>query len=388
VSVADRTLELRLGDQYATIRFPTPLPTTLRYCIRLVGVKDLAGNALDQSSASIDLIVLPGDITGDGRITVNDAGALGTLLGTTEIDPLNPFHVRGDLNRDGAITTGDAAIILASLGTDLRFAINPCSNFGPSGATWSGDAPNGAGVAAGGPLAKDADGAGTRITGASRPAADRGRFSGGQPLLVSAARGEDAEARALPPLDGMLAVRSLTHDEMEFAVMLAAYGLAEAVDAETTRPAAEWRAVAVPQPLAADAALAALVELLTEQGIDCAMVVETEDGRRAAMIPEVRLQLRSGLPEDWADRMLETILSKHASSFGISRVGNHAVLSLEPLFGRAIAAVAATLARRSEIEALEVTLVELDPMNADSGHPASTEADGQLGEVDESEKTP
>ena len=403
VPVADRTLELRLGDQYATIRFPTPLPTRLRYCIRLVGVKDLAGNALDQSSASIDLILNPGDITGDGRVTVNDAGALGTLLGTTEIDPLNPFHVRGDLNRDGSITTGDAAIILASLGTDLRFAINPCSNFGASGATWNGDAPTGAGGAAGGPLAKDADGAGTRIAGASRPAADRGRFSGGQPLLVSAARGDDAEARALPPLDGMLAVRSLTLDEMEFAVMLAAYGLVEAVDAEaedskaegskavdatTTRPTAEWRAVAVPQPLAADAALAALVELLTEQGVDCAMVVETEDGRRAAMIPEVRLQLRSGLPEDWADRMLETVLSKHASSFGISRVGNHAVLSLEPLFGRALAAVAATLARRSEIEALEVTLVGLDPMNADSGHPASTEADGQLGEVDESEKTP
>ncbi len=76
VPVDDRTAELRLGDQYATVTFPTALPDGLRYCLRFLGVRDVAGNLLDQESGGIDFASVPGDVTGDLRVTVNDAGAI------------------------------------------------------------------------------------------------------------------------------------------------------------------------------------------------------------------------------------------------------------------------------------------------------------------------
>ncbi len=380
VPVADRTLELRLGDQFATIRFPTPLPNGLRYCIRLVGVTDLAGNALDQSSASIDLVVLEGDITGDARVTVNDAGAIGTLLGTATIDPLNPFHVRGDLNRDGAITSADAARIVAAFGADLRFAVNPCANQGLAGASWAG------GGDAGG---TSADGVNSTASAAAQPAlgvgplrnaSERAAQGRGPKLFISAVRGDETESRTLQALAGLVAVRSRTLDEVELAVMLASYGLVEAVEADAIRPADAWRAVIVPQPFSGDAALLALIELLAEQEIECAMVVETEDGSRAAMLPELRVALREGLPGDWADRMLDTVLGKHAVRYGISRLGQRAVISLEPMFGRALSEVAAALARRTEVLSVEITLAPLDAAARDDGAVAQIDPKRESGE--------
>ncbi len=126
----DREFDLRLGNQYADLRFTPPLPENLRYCIRVVNVKDLAGNTLAGDSARVDLTALPGDLTNDLRVTVNDGGALATLLGTSPIDPLNPYHVRADINRDGSVTMSDMAILLTQVGTDLRFVPTTCIDVG------------------------------------------------------------------------------------------------------------------------------------------------------------------------------------------------------------------------------------------------------------------
>jgi hypothetical protein len=123
----DLSVALRGGDRFADITFSPPLPSGYRYCIRLVGVTDYAGNLVDAASGSIDLAVLEGDVTGDGRVTVNDAGAIGSLLGVP-FDASDAHIVRCDINRDGAVTMADALLVVSAIGGDLRGVASPCAS--------------------------------------------------------------------------------------------------------------------------------------------------------------------------------------------------------------------------------------------------------------------
>ncbi|MBL9000655.1 MAG: hypothetical protein JNK25_05910 [Phycisphaerae bacterium] len=110
------------------ILFTPALPDRGRYCVRLVGVRDAAGNPLDGVDR-LDITALAGDTTFDRRTNNTDAGAVQSLMGTNPIDPANAQHVRADLNTDGRIDAADRTFALTRRGADLRHVLSPC----PSG---------------------------------------------------------------------------------------------------------------------------------------------------------------------------------------------------------------------------------------------------------------
>ncbi len=110
------------------ILFTPALPDRGRYCVRLIGVRDAAGNPLDGVDR-LDITALAGDTTFDRRTNNTDAGAVQSLMGTNPIDPANAQHVRADLNTDGRIDAADRTFALTRRGADLRHVLSPC----PSG---------------------------------------------------------------------------------------------------------------------------------------------------------------------------------------------------------------------------------------------------------------
>jgi hypothetical protein len=138
-----KSVLLRLGNQYADITFTPPLPEGARYCIRLVQVKDAAGNPLEAAGSRIDVSSVLGDVTNDLRVTADDISALNALVGESAINASNPFQVRSDLDRDGAITTTDLAILIGSIGLDVGGTEKPCGS--GSEVVVAGDPGDGAG---------------------------------------------------------------------------------------------------------------------------------------------------------------------------------------------------------------------------------------------------
>ncbi|MEY3143914.1 MAG: hypothetical protein RLY21_2407 [Planctomycetota bacterium] len=374
VPVADRTVTLRLGDQYADIEFPTPLPDARRYCIRLVGATDLAGNLIDQDSGSIDLVVLAGDVTGDLRVTVNDAGAIGSLVGAT-FDPLNPYHVRSDVNRDGAITMADANLVVAAIGRDFRFAVNPCTDLSSGFRIAPSDNGGGNGDGA---QAGTADGGiargGVGATGRGGSFASAGRGKGNIPVAQVAGatvRGEERiDLIALRPArDGSNA------NAATVAFAAALFGLAEAVPAVDE---GGWAAYVLPEIARSDAAREALALLLANEAIECADVLLVDDGasvepRLVAVVPEITIAWREIMPATWRDEIVaRTLSSAGISSYGLTAVGDRTTVSVAPLRGNALYALFNRFAKRTECR--EVSL-RLEPIGVEG--PEQSEPDSE-----------
>ena len=378
VPVDDRTVSLRLGNQYADIGFPTPLPDALRYCIKIVGATDLAGNAVEQDSGSIDLVVLAGDVTGDLRVTVNDAGAIGSLLNAT-FDPLNPLHVRSDVNRDGQITMADAMIVVGAIGRDFRFAANPCTGFSPPGALI---APNGGFNGGGG--AGDGGGRNGSTTlvagGGSRLGGARGGAVGTGDVTIARVSGVDVRADGRTDLLALRPSRDGETDGGTVAFAAALFGLAEVV------PASEqdgWSAYSLPAALASDAARAALVEMLANESVESADVVAVDlDGSGetvlAAVLPEIGITWRDILTESWRDQVLERTLSAAGvGSYGITAIEDRTTVSVAPLHGKGLFSLFHAFLKRGECESVSL---RLEPIGASHGgadmDPASSVPDG------------
>ncbi|MFM7259247.1 MAG: CARDB domain-containing protein [bacterium] len=388
VPVGDRTAELRLGDQYATVTFPTPLPNGLRYCIRLLGVRDLAGNLLDQGSGGIDLALVPGDVTGDLRVTVNDAGAIGSLLGQT-VDPLDPYLVRADLNLDGTITMADASLVVAAIGTDLRFAINPCSNLGDNRILEDGD-----GDGAGDDLANADDVAahGGRPWGGSvthgglgrRPSDGRGDGRGD---VVGDGRGEqvvlsrDGESVLSATLRGdVIAVRGLaTEDLLE---VLGLYRM------ELVHPPAEgdavdvdlhaWTLARLPAMASTPASVRWLALMLEGEGVEAAAVAELAGGALVAVLPEVEIAFVPGVPANWIERLMPTLVPS-GSWKPVGQLG--ALVDLRPLFGAEVHHMVRVLSARREFALVRCRMEPIGGVESgDSGSGVHGE-DGVIQEV-------
>ncbi|HPM24875.1 MAG TPA: hypothetical protein PLP66_13285, partial [Phycisphaerae bacterium] len=134
------------------ILFDPPLQDFASYCIELIDVTDMAGNALQ--NGQVQITKLQGDATGDRRVNNTDVGAVSSLVGTDPIDPLNPHHLRSDVNLDGKIDMADVNIVLTARGRDAR-VLRPClsDESGPDAAPVSED-----------DVATEEPGAGTRAT--------------------------------------------------------------------------------------------------------------------------------------------------------------------------------------------------------------------------------
>jgi len=378
VPVDDRTAELRLGDQYATVTFPTALPDGLRYCLRFLGVRDMAGNLLDQESGGIDFASVPGDVTGDLRVTVNDAGAIGSLLGQA-VDPLDPYLVRADLNLDGMITMADAAVVVASIGMDLRFAINPCSDLGDNrmleggqgvgtdsgeglaaadGATPHGGRPSGGAVTHGGLGRRPSDGGGE---GGERVMLSRD----GDSVLSATLRGDVVAVRGMPAAE-LLEVLGLYRMEP-------AHPIAEGVDPAEELDADAWTLAKLPSMASTPASVRWLALMLVGEGVEVAAVAELADGTLVSVLPEVEIAFVPGVPERWIERLMPTLVPggswKPLGDWG-------AMVDLRPLFGAEVHQMVRILAGRREFGSVRCRREPIGPV-------ASEEEEEALGSIDE-----
>jgi len=126
-----------LGDteRSVIIEFNPPLPTDATYCVQLAGLSDRAGNPLSGELVRLRFTALAGDVTGDARVNNSDVGAIATLLGTEQVDPLNERHLRSDIDGDGDIDDYDLEVVLEARRRDARFLPNPCADQTEPGAS-------------------------------------------------------------------------------------------------------------------------------------------------------------------------------------------------------------------------------------------------------------
>jgi len=318
------TLQLRLGDQYGDLSFDPPLPVGQRYCIRLVGLEDAAGNAMDQASARIDLTLQPGDVTGDNRVTVNDAGALVTLFGTLAIDPLNPYHVRCDIDGDGSITNLDLAVLLGQLGRDWRGFSTPCMGFAPV-MTGPNQVAGTDGAAGEGAAGQGLRGGASGASGASGAAAGG---TGGR--LVRSGGADDASVMVLAMVDGRSERCRIRPD------LLAVEQGFDAADAEEfaldrVRPGCDpcsWDIYAAGAHPLSMAAARTLQSMLEGVGVRTAAVVERADGTLAVLLPEIALVAREDLPAGWVDRAIDAAMAGAPAHDVQAGEGAHRAVSL------------------------------------------------------------
>jgi len=113
------------GLTYEIILTPA-LPDKARYCFRVQGISDAAGNALSIPNSRRSVAALKGDAFEDRRVNNTDVGGVLSLVGTNPINPANTNHVRSDVNTDGRVDVADRAIVLAARNTDLRAVNEPC----------------------------------------------------------------------------------------------------------------------------------------------------------------------------------------------------------------------------------------------------------------------
>jgi hypothetical protein len=298
------SVQLAVGERDARLIFDPPLANDRRYCIRLVGVTDLAGNLLVGGADRLDLAVLKGDLSGDARVTVNDAGAIAGLLGVP-FDPSNALVVRADIDRNGLVEMADLMAILADIGADLRtVGANPC---------------------AGGVLA-DGEGGGVDVEsfdastvtnildliGRDRSAGQDRRGVGGTALAEGA---RQSIVLSVGPASGD-AVRGLVRLDMlvlHGAELQVIFDVAEAFGLEVLgRPMTDVLLsgavlVQLPQGLWTPEASQMLAFLLEGQSVSAAVVLEDAGGRLAVMHPGVAARIRAGGSADALAVMLDSL---------------------------------------------------------------------------------
>jgi hypothetical protein len=372
------TLDLRTGNQYADVTFSPPLPTGLRYCIRLVGLRDESGKQLDAASGRIDLTLQPGDVTGDNRVTVNDAGALVSLLGTESIDPLDPYQVRCDIDGDGSITQLDLTVLVGQIGRNWNGFSTPCASAAPSAPGSSpqvaGTAGDGRAATGGAPLGGGSGGGAAGVgmgggTGRGRGAAAGGddgpAGAGAAPTLVLAVTGGTPETASLRA-DLVATESGVDPDSMaEFALERLLPGCEPC----------EWEVYAAdghPISLSAARTLQLMLEGL---GLRTASVAQRADGSLVLLLPELDIVAREGIPAGWIDRAVAAAMDGAAP---------HAVVDGSSPQARTVALRSATLAElveamrrlaaRREFSDIRIRTLEVQPAPA--------------GDADQSEEAP
>jgi hypothetical protein len=307
---------LTLGGTGAEISFAPALPSGLRYCIRIVGATDVAGNPLSAASARLDVAVATGDATGDQRVNVTDFGAIATLLGV-EVDRANPAHVRCDLDGSGAITQSDLALAMAANGVDLRAAVNPCTTF-LQGSTFAGgampspdhdgsrvsSAPSLADMLRSGILGVGPAGAGDpRARRDDAPAdSDAAPIVDGDRVHLGGAVGSLPRGAVLP---GVVALRTAP----ERLALGDALSPADAADAFAFTPIGEiggWFVAIAPAEHHTPASLAAVSAMLVASGLDVGVVVHMGGGWVEIVGPDLAVRFRDTIPASWQRRVLDS----------------------------------------------------------------------------------
>jgi len=303
---------LTVGGTAAEIGFTPALPSGLRYCVRIVGATDVAGNLLAAATARLDVAVARGDVTGDRRVNVTDFGAIATLIGVT-VDRANPAHVRCDLDGSGTITQADLVSAMSGNGVDLRAAVNPCSTFlrsapNADGGVASADSA-GDGVTAGGGSMSVAD----RLTNAfGGVRGDRGRGNGNGAIasdaLVVGSRVQLGELIASLPRDtmlpGLLALRP-TPERLANGAGIAPRDAAEAFALVALGEVDGWLVALAPADQHTPASIAAMGSMLVASGLDVGVVVHAGEGWAEIVGPDLSVRFRGGIPQEWQRRVVD-----------------------------------------------------------------------------------
>ncbi|MFM1822994.1 MAG: hypothetical protein RI967_1260, partial [Planctomycetota bacterium] len=294
---------LTFGGTGAEILFEPALPAGLRYCVRIVGAADAAGNLLVASTARLDVAVVVGDATGDQRANATDFGAIATLLGV-EVDRANPVEVRCDLDSDGTIDQTDLALAMAANGVDLRAAVNPCTSF-LSGAVAAGDgvaqAPRDGGVPGATRGGGTHGGSGRSARGGDGDGTDADADASAESTLASML--ESLPDGAVVP--GLLALRESPEGRRAGTALAAA----EAAAAFALEPLGEvdgWLVALAPAEQHTPASVAALGAMLVASGLDVGVVVHAGDGRASVVGPDLVVRFRDRIPADWQRRVVDS----------------------------------------------------------------------------------
>ncbi len=303
-----RSLQLGAGEISATIGFEPPLPPG-RYCIRLVGVTDQAGNFLDGETSRLDLAVTPGDVSGDLIVDVVDSTEVSNLLGIDEIDRFDPWQVRADLDRDGDIDLDDADIVNENRPTDHSVLITTCTllNLGDDradkGLTLSVATASDALNAGAGSFTGVGSHTGGRPSGGSKGAWELFETAVGETMPLGWTDG-DSDPVAFPVILNRIAVRHGTGAERLESV-LAGLG----IDRGTIVPLAEdgWFWASLPTHLASPAGHASIGARLAGRGIVSSPVVAVGPDRVMVANPGVLLDFDPLIPSDWQDRAVEEV---------------------------------------------------------------------------------
>ncbi len=307
---------LTLGGTGAEIGFTPALPSGLRYCVRIVGATDAAGNLLAANSARLDVAVATGDVTGDQRTSVTDFGAIATLLGV-EVDRANPTHVRCDLDGSGTVTQADLSLAMSANGIDLRAAVNPCTTF-LQGTTFAGgampspdddgsrvaSAPSLADMLRSGLLGVGPAGAGnTSARGDGAPAdSDAAPVVDGDRIQLGAVVESLPRGAVLP---GVVALRA-TPERLALGDALSP---ADAVEAFAFTPVGSvdgWFIAVAPAEHHTPASLAAVSAMLVASGLDVGVVVHMGGGWVEIVGPDLSVRFRGTIPASWQRRVLES----------------------------------------------------------------------------------
>lgn len=342
------TADLTLGGTSAEIAFEPALPSGLRYCVRVVGARDLAGNLLDGASARLDVAVVTGDVTGDMRVNVTDLGALATMIPVMEVDRAAPLEVRLDLNADGRIDSADLLVAVQAYGLDLRAAVNTCSSFGVVQVAQGG----GAGAHAGGGASLDGTtewgvpaGGGWRSRGeAGAPGSGDGHMRGGGPGAVAAGTAATAPAPVVSSTSapserlalGWIAIRA---GVAERALGLTSHEILEAYGITVASELEEWTVARLPVHLEEPMRSSVLVVLLVGAGFDVGVVEWRADGALRVVGPEVLATFRPETPAAWQAWVLDSLHGMDRVAIGpstwrlnaLSRQGRDAWIAMRQL---------------------------------------------------------
>jgi hypothetical protein len=347
---------LTLGGTGAEIGFTPALPSGLRYCVRIVGATDTAGNLLAANSARLDVAVATGDVTGDQRTSVTDFGAIATLLGV-EVDRANPTHVRCDLDGSGTVTQADLSLAMSANGIDLRAAVNPCTTF-LQGTTFAGGAmpspdddgsrvapaPSLADMLRSGILGVGPAGAGNASARGDGAPADTGASPvvDGDRIHLGAVVGSLPRGAVLP---GVVALRTTP----ERLAVGDALSIADAVEAFAFTPVGAvdgWFIAVAPAEHHTPASLAAVSAMLVASGLDVGVVVHMGGGWVEIVGPDLSVRFRGTIPASWQRRVLESF-----GGFLVTAVADDEwILEGESRYGGDAWKVLRTLESRRDIE--------------------------------------
>ncbi len=106
------TISTRDAGATRQIDFASALPNVAQYVVDIVGVVDIAGNAVE-SDADRAMLALVGNVSGDRRTNASDL-SIAWDRRKALISPADPADVSADISGDGRISSSDLSIMWAS----------------------------------------------------------------------------------------------------------------------------------------------------------------------------------------------------------------------------------------------------------------------------------